>query len=177
MEIIKIQKTDSMGRKIKKTIIKTTCDFCGKEFEFISGIAHFKRRPEHFCSQTCQANRQNIKQGNKLHGLAGHGDKKDKRYTIWCGAKKRAKLKGQEFNLEIEDIPAIPEFCPILNIKIVANKTHSPLDSSPSLDRIDSNKGYTKGNIQIISNRANRIKSDATIEEIELLLNFMRALK
>ena len=154
MEIIKIQKTDSMGRKIKKTIIKTTCDFCGKEFEFIGGIAHFKRRPEHFCSQTCQANRQNIKQGNKLHGLAGRGDKKDKRYTIWCSAKKRAKLKGQEFNLEIE-----------------SNKTHSPLDSSPSLDRIDSKKGYIKGNVQIISNRANRIKADATVEEIEKVEN------
>ena len=154
------------------------CDYCGKIFEYKECKSHFQRCKTHYCSRSCQGNGNNVKQGNKLHGLAKRkNSKQDKRYSIWCGAKKRAKLKGQEFNLEIEDIPIIPEFCPILNIKIEPNKTHSPLDSSPSLDRIDSKKGYIKGNVQIISNRANRIKSDATIEEIEKLLTFMRALK
>ena len=79
-----------------------------------------------------------------------------------------------EFTITKEDI-VIPDKCPLLGIDIIPkakDRTHSP-----SLDRIDSQKGYIKGNVQIISNRANRIKSDATIEEIELLLNFMRRLK
>ena len=45
-----------------------------------------------------------------------------------------------------------------------------PLDSSPSLDRINPKYWYIKWNIRIISNRANRIKSDASIEEIRLIL-------
>ncbi len=41
---------------------------------------------------------------------------------------------------------------------------------SPSLDRIDSTKGYTKGNIWVISNRANTLKNDATLSELKLLV-------
>ena len=150
------------------------CDYCKKEYNFKGGQAHFNRTKKHYCSRSCQGNGNNVVLGNKIHGLGGPGDKKDKRYTIFHGAKKRALKKGFDFNLEIEDIPEIPKFCPILGIEIKANIIGQPLDSSPSLDRIDSSKGYIKNNIKIISNRANRIKSDATIEELQKLINFLK---
>ena len=74
------------------------------------------------------------------------------------------------FDLKIEDIPQIPKYCSILKIKIKENKISAPLDSSPSVDRINPKKGYIKENIRIISNRANRIKSDATLKELRLIL-------
>ena len=37
------------------------------------------------------------------------------------------------------------------------------------------NKGYVKGNIIVVSMRANRIKTDATIDEIKKLQIFMRS--
>ena len=176
MEIIKTKFTDSLGRKNTKTTIKTNCDYCGKEFIFNSGLAHYKRTKKHYCSRSCQGNGNNVVLGNKIHGLGGHGDKKNKRYTIWCGAKKRALKKGFDFDLEVGDIPEIPKTCPVLGIEIKSNTTHKPLDSSPSLDRIDSKNGYIKGNVQIISNRANRIKSDATIDELQKIINFLKKL-
>ncbi len=154
--------------------MEVVCDYCKKKFSYIGGKAHFNRTKKHYCSRSCQGNGNNVILGNRLHGLGGHGAKKDKRYTIWCGAKKRAMKRGFDFDLEIEDIPEIPKKCPILGIEIKVNTTNKPLNSSPSLDRIDNNKGYVKGNIQIISNRANRIKSDATIEELEKLIYFLK---
>lgn len=87
-------------------------------------------------------------------------------------AKKRAESKGIEFNLSIDDIH-IPDMCPVLGIKL-SKKITGKKENSPSLDRKDSNKGYTKDNIVVISNRANRLKSDATCDEIEMILKYIK---
>ncbi len=85
--------------------------------------------------------------------------------------KARAKKVGLEFNLTLEDI-VIPEMCPVLNIPIdlLASKVES---NSASLDRIDSSKGYIKGNVVVISWEANNIKNDATLEELEKIAKWM----
>lgn len=41
---------------------------------------------------------------------------------------------------------------------------------SPSLDRLDSSKGYVKGNVRVISKRANQLKNNATVEEMRMVL-------
>lgn len=79
-------------------------------------------------------------------------------------AKYRAKKNKIEFNIDISDI-IIPEYCPILKIPLFTRKGHSG-PNSPSLDRIDPSKGYVKGNVQVISHKANTIKSDATLQEL-----------
>ena len=85
---------------------------------------------------------------------------------------KRANKKGLKYELELSDI-IIPKFCPALNIELVVGEG-SVHDNSPTIDRIDSSKGYVKGNIQVISDKANRIKNDATIEELILIGNWAR---
>ena len=54
--------------------------------------------------------------------------------------------------------------CPILHtIYKIGNEDY---DTSPSLDRIDPRLGYTPDNIQIISSLANRMKNNATDEQL-----------
>lgn len=86
-------------------------------------------------------------------------------------AKSRAKEVGLEFNLELSDIE-VPEFCPILGIPISQfNGRFAP--NTLSLDRIDNTKGYVKGNVAVISLKANKYKSDMTLENVRALLHYM----
>ena len=91
-------------------------------------------------------------------------------YRLFQACKGRAKQNKIPFNLELDDI-IIPEFCPVLRIQIMY-KT----DYAPSIDRKDSSKGYTKGNIRVISKRANTLKNNGTIHEFELILKDLRKL-
>ncbi|MAO21760.1 MAG: hypothetical protein CMJ25_13510 [Phycisphaerae bacterium] len=88
-------------------------------------------------------------------------------------AKKRATAKGLPFDLDVSDI-VIPEQCPVLAIPLFKGKGVA-CDNSPALDRITPNKGYVKGNVAVISTRANRIKSNATYEEIQMVADWVKA--
>lgn len=83
------------------------------------------------------------------------------------------KRKNLPFNLEASDI-IIPDICPVLNIPIIFTDGFGPRDNSPSIDRIRPKLGYVKGNIAVISFRANKIKTDATLEEIEKVANWLK---
>ena len=85
-------------------------------------------------------------------------------------ARYRANKKGITFSITKEDI-TIPEVCPLLGIKLESQigKGYAK-DNSPTLDRLYPNEGYIKGNVWIISMKANRIKNDATLEEIKTLV-------
>jgi hypothetical protein len=67
----------------------------------------------------------------------------------------------------------MPEVCPVLGIPLVVGDG-SAKDNSPSIDRINPAGGYTKDNIRVISHRANTIKSNATIEEMEKVLAYIK---
>ncbi len=79
-------------------------------------------------------------------------------------ARGRAKNKGIPFDITIEDI-VIPELCPYLGIKLQWGDVICH-DASPSLDRIIPKLGYIKGNIEVISLRANKMKNCGTPDEI-----------
>lgn len=81
-------------------------------------------------------------------------------------ARSRAKKDGLEFNITEDDI-IIPEKCPLLGIKLELG-TKYDYDNSPSLDRIDNSKGYVKGNVWVISNKANSMKNSSSKEELLL---------
>jgi hypothetical protein len=97
----------------------------------------------------------------------------DARMRLWRSAKARAKAKGIEFALDPRDI-VIPEFCPVLALKLTPEPGLKLCHTSPSLDRFDNDKGYIPGNVFVISWRANCLKRDATADEMAAVLRYMR---
>lgn len=73
------------------------------------------------------------------------------------------------FDITPEDI-VVPERCPVLDIPLLLVGSR---DNRPSLDRIIPASGYTKQNIAVISFRANRVKSDATADELKRILGYL----
>lgn len=80
-------------------------------------------------------------------------------------SKETAKNSGLEHSITLEDI-IIPEYCPVLGVKLTATLGEGQVQTNASIDRIDSTKGYVKGNVQVISRKANTMKSNATKEEL-----------
>ena len=92
-------------------------------------------------------------------------------YYLWKAAKRRARNKDLDFNIEVTDI-IIPQFCPLLHIPIIHKTgTGKSRPDSPSLDRLDNSLGYVKGNILVVSWRANRLKADSEFQELQRLVN------
>jgi hypothetical protein len=91
-------------------------------------------------------------------------------------AKERAKEKGIPFSLSVLDVH-VPTHCPLLGIKLKRGRGKRT-DNSPSLDRIVPTEGYVKGNVWVISWRANRIKNDASLAELRRMTRALgRAVK
>lgn len=88
--------------------------------------------------------------------------------SLKVNAHYRAKKEGYKSDLTIDyllDIFPKDFKCPALCIKMEwGNKKGTR--TSPSLDKINPDKGYMKGNVAIISLKANSIKSDATPKEV-----------
>ena len=84
-------------------------------------------------------------------------------------AKRRSKLYNLPFNLveqDIKDIWPKDNKCPALGIPFITGDQKTKSYSSPNLDRIVPDKGYVKGNIQIVCGLANKIMSNATPNQV-----------
>lgn len=88
-------------------------------------------------------------------------------------AKVRARKRGMAFSITANDL-RWPAECPVLGIAI--SMAEGPrADCSPSIDRVDTDRGYVPGNVEIISWRANRLKNDATLDELQAIVGYMQA--
>lgn len=101
--------------------------------------------------------------------------RKDPFSTLARCKKAECKKKGLEYNLDPEYLRGIwTGKCPVFDTEITIGNSGYGSHRSGHLDRIDPNLGYTKGNVRYISGRANRIKYDATIDELQKIIEYMK---
>ena len=128
----------------------------------VQGIKDLKMR-----SYTKIGDVKSLARRRELHRL-------DPRVKIFSNIKCRARRNGIPFEFKSsKELPIVPKVCPVLNIPMFVGDIKST-DNSPTLDRIDNNKGYIKGNVHWISRKANAMKNNANFKEIEMLYNFMK---
>jgi hypothetical protein len=78
-------------------------------------------------------------------------------------ARRRAQQRCVPFAITSQTL-VIPSICPALGIPLILSGKRC--EGSPSLDRIVPHQGYVEGNVRVISDRANRIKGDRTLQEL-----------
>lgn len=124
------------------------------------------------CIECCRPYRLAYIRKNKdqLRKKRNDWDKTNPEKAMLQRVRGRSKAMGLPFDLTVSDIE-IPEFCPVLGIRLERGIKCNQ-DSSPSIDRLVPTKGYVKGNIKVISNLANRIKADATSDQIKKVLEY-----
>ena len=130
-------------------------------------MAEFRRTHRQECRDARNASYRKSRDGHPIRKLIQHGMTGTPEYDMLIHAKDRAKQKGLSFNLEIQDI-VIPARCPVLGIelKVAVGKAGK---NSPSLDKIKPALGYVRGNVRVISWRANLLKNNATAAELRLV--------
>ena len=151
------------------------CLQCKKSFKY-------GRKDKKFCNDLCR-NKYNWENKHREIALKKYADNKelykkqsnDYNYThnekrLLCWAKSRAIKNNLPFNIDESDI-FIPEFCPLIGIKLErGSKIHN---SSPTLDKIIPELGYVKGNVWVISWKANRLKSNLDQYELNSFCNVL----
>jgi hypothetical protein len=142
------------------------CDKLKEKREFYAKLGlkdGIWKRCRSCCSDMAHKNNEKVKKERTLDQWKQELFKRNRRNAI---------KEGIKFTIELNDIE-IPEFCPVLGIKMIF--AGESMDAYPSLDKIVPELGYIKGNVCIISGRANRIKNNGTAEEHEKIVKYIKS--
>ena len=103
------------------------------------------------------------------HKLFPSQNRNDPRNRLWMSSYVSSRARGIEHTIKPSDI-ILPSVCKYLGIKLdyrlASERGRLRSWNAPSIDRIDPARGYVPGNVQVISDLANRMKSDATVEQL-----------
>lgn len=130
-------------------------------------IAEKERRAAAAAQRRAQA--WSAKRAARVANPAWQARERLRRMITTC--RERAKAKGVPFSLSVDDL-TMPTVCPILGIELTPGVNG---DACPSVDRIQPELGYVRGNVAIISVLANRLKSSATEAQLRLIADYVAA--
>ncbi len=166
-----------------RTLVTFTCDFCKKEAQ--KPLSEYNRNRKlgrkNFCCRSCSIKYANA---NKLHRftdkcrehlLSMCGNRRDE-YTGFRYILRNIRKRFKEVNIDLEYLKNLWDIqkgiCPYTGITLIlpTYTKHGSFFNRASLDRIDSSKGYTKGNVQFVALPINLMKSTKSDIEIKQFL-------
>lgn len=166
-----------------RKLITFICDCCGKEAQ--KPLSEYNRNKKlgrkNFCSRSCAIRYANK---NKLHRFTDKcrehllsicGNQRDE-YTGFRYALRSIRKRFKEVDIDLEYLKQLWELqkgiCPYtgIKLKLPTYGKHNFYFDCASLDRIDSSKGYVKGNVQFVSLPINLMKSTKSDIEIKQFL-------
>lgn len=176
-------------RKHNRKTVTVVCGYCKKEFEKVQTevVRNAKKGRNNYCSRECAIKgaskiRTGVKRGpatkeQKKKLLSICGNRRDK-YTPYRYTYRTIKARYKDVDITIDDLVEIWKKqngkCPYTGYDLIlpenGNIKKIDIFHRASLDRIDSSKGYIKGNVQFVSTPINYLKSDKTDEEIRRFL-------
>lgn len=193
-----------LGNSMVQEILTKRCPRCARDkcvVDFAKGKScckpcHAARQREYVSRNRARVNEKKRDYASSEQGKAATRAWRDAnrpRYQAYCqqynrdyyrktlvkrlldNAKQRASKAGVPFDLQAADI-FIPDHCPVLGLPLEIVEGRGGFQpNSPSLDRLIPSLGYVRGNIAVISVRANLLKRDATLSELVRLVSWMRA--
>lgn len=157
--------------KHNRKLINLKCDYCGKEYD--KPISEYNRNKFHhrhsFCSRSCATSFGNRLSKNRSHEHLKNFQRKSNPFLYYI---KLVKQRFKYFDVTLNDLEEQwnlqKGICPYSGINLLLashSKTHIDPIYRASLDRIDSSKGYIKGNIQFISTCINYMKNTISHED------------
>lgn len=156
--------------KINRKLINVICDYCNNIHT--KPESEYKRNKslnrKNFCSRSCMGKSIN-NFGEKVNRIPPKVKQITNPFKYYF---KTSKSRFKECTITLNDLEEQwnkqKGICPYSGIKLILN-THSKITKnkiySASLDRIDSNVGYIKGNIQYVSQCINLMKNTMSHEE------------
>jgi hypothetical protein len=166
--------------KSKRKMGECSCDNCGVVFE--KPLSELNRNKKlgrmNFCSRTCvgKNNIKNFGDEENRYIITKHSDNCRDEYTGFRDFLRRIKRRDYEYNIDLKYLKEIWDNCNICvysgaQLVLPTHRKHNNPLLTASIDRIDSTKGYVKGNIQYISITANHAKNSMSHEQ---MLEFCR---
>ncbi len=160
--------------------IYSDCKNCGNEFLNTDFNEPGTNSLSSFCSQKCgsryrYANDPKTREREKTRGIKSRTSPRGRAAVMHSHAKGRAQRKKMDFDLEIGWIEEKLEIgiCELTGIKFQLTTGDNPY--APSLDRIDSSKGYTKDNVKVVTVAINMMRNRWDDEVIKnVMLHYLK---
>ena len=157
---------------------KEKCCYCDKNvvYENKEHKRKLKEGTKFFCSSSCAAIYGNkIKHQEKYKLLSVEYQVGVRLNALFRAAKKNSSLRNKVFSICLQDITMLwnesKGLCALTGLKMTLTSSNSSYQVS--MDRVDSDKGYEVGNIQLVCLGANRLKHTGTNDEALMFIRDM----
>ena len=146
-----------MTRKYNYKIVQKECLGCGSAFK-----GHSNTR---YCSNKCRDSKSEWSRKKQLNRISNLEHFLKEKINL---ARARNKyIVDIDYNYINELWKSQDGMCAISKIPMTYIKGNGKVNTNVSMDRIDSNIGYIKGNIQLVCTQVNYMKNDLSTEDLK----------